>query len=44
MEESQDKIQEIKEVRRGRRKGMDMCQHVEWKLVLWWIFRSADCI
>ena len=44
MEESQDEIQGTKEVRCGRRKGMDMCQHAEWKLVLQWIFCVTDCI
>ena len=44
VEESQNKILGIKEVRCGRRKGMDMCQYAEWKLVLWWIFCVADCI
>ncbi len=34
VEESQNEIQGIKEVRCGRRKGMDMCQYAEWKLVL----------
>lgn len=28
------KFKELKKFRCGRRKGMDMCQHEEWKLVL----------
>ncbi len=44
MEESQDGIQRIKEVRCRERKSMDMCQYAERKLVLRWIFRIADRI